>query len=54
MTPSYTLECVPESVYAFPGAAGEQSGLKPYEIARTHEEEDEEEEEEGDMSSGWW
>lgn len=52
MTPSYTPECVPESVRAFPSAAGGRVGLKPYETVRTDQEE--EEEEEGDMSCGWW
>lgn len=54
MTPSYTPECVPESVCAFPSVAGGRVGIKPHKTVRTEEEEEEEEEKDGDMSSGWW
>lgn len=47
MTPSYTPECVPESVCAFPSAAGGRVGINAYEKEKP-------EEEDVDMSSGWW
>lgn len=55
MTPGYTLECVPESVCAFPSASAEgRVRIKPHETARTEKDEEEEEDEDGAMSSAWW